>query len=134
MVTQILGIRPWLVELLFGDAFLPSVPVVRVLVLGALPLACRLVFRAGFLAYDQGILVSKVSLFGLVVSAVALILLLPAYGIVGAAWAVMIAQWLSFAMMANLAQRNLDMNLLDLFRPRAEDWRSLASGLRGLRG
>lgn len=132
--AALFALAPWLVRLLFGEAFLPSVPVVRVLVLGALPLACRLVFRAGFLAYDQGLLVSKVSLFGLVVSAVALILLLPAYGIVGAAWAVMIAQWLSFALMANLARRNLGTSLLQLFRPRAEDWRSLASGLRGLRG
>ncbi len=52
----------------------------------------------------------------------------------GAAWAVVIAQWLSFALMAILARRNLGMDLVDVFRPRAEDWRSLASGLRGLRG
>jgi O-antigen/teichoic acid export membrane protein len=123
-------LAPWLVRLLFGDAFLPSVPVVQVLVLGALPIVCKFIFRAGFLAYDQGLLVSKVSLFGLVVSAVALILLLPVYGIVGAAWAVVIAQWSSFAMMANLARRNLGMNLLDLFRPRAADWRLAAASLK----
>jgi Na+-driven multidrug efflux pump len=61
-------------------------------------------------------------------------LLLPAYGIIGAAWAVVIAQWSSFALMAILARRNLGTSLLQLFRPTAEDWGLLVGGLRRLRG
>ncbi len=123
-------LAPWLVELLFGEAFLPSVPIARVLVLGALPIACKFIFMEAFRAYDQGLLLSKASLFGLVLSAVALILLLPAYGIIGAAWAVVIAQWSSFALMAILARRNLGTSLLQLFRPTAADWRLAAASLK----
>ena len=124
------ALAPWLVELVFGEAFLPSVPVVRILLLGALPLACNLIFGVGFLGYDRGLLVSKASLIGLVVSAVGLFVLLPLYGIVGAASAVVIAQWSTSAVMAIFMRRRLEVDLVKLFRPKAADWRLAAASLK----
>jgi O-antigen/teichoic acid export membrane protein len=125
---------PWLLGLLFGSAFVEATPVVRVLLLGALPIAIREFFVLAFKAYDRSLAISKGELVTLAANAALLAALIPPFGLVGAASAYVAARWISMLYLAWLMRRELDLPLTPLLTPTRADLDRLADGTRrGLR-
>src|SRR5205823_2347271 len=76
-------LAPWIVTLLYGDAFAPAVPVLRVLLLGVTPLAIREIFNTAFKAFERPLSTTKGEVATLVVNAGCLALLVPWFGLLG---------------------------------------------------
>jgi len=122
-VALLAGLSGSLVPLLFGAPFAPAVPVIYILLLGALPFAAKLMFIQALKAWNRSLLISRAELYGLIVAAVALALLLPRFGLAGAAWSLVAAQFIAAAAMALSMTRDLGLGLGSLCRPTADDWR-----------
>ena len=94
-------ITPWLVPLIFGPAFANSVPLVRVLVIGQITSAPYLVLSKALAGQGRVRTSSWGGAAFLVVLLLALVVLTPAFGVMGAAWAGVIASSvMSAAMLA----------------------------------
>jgi antigen flippase len=114
---------PWLLPLLFGKPFAPAVPITNILLLGTLPLAAKLMFQQALKAWDRSLVVSRAELVGLCVAVIAIITLLPAFGLAGAAWSLVLSQLATALMMGFSLQRELDLPLFKLLLPTMDDWR-----------
>jgi O-antigen/teichoic acid export membrane protein len=123
---------PWLVALLFGPAFGDAVPVVRVLLLGALPIAIKEFFVLTFKAYDRALAISKGELATLAVNAALLAALIPPFGLMGAAAAYAAARWVVVIYLARLLRRELDLPLTPLLTPTRGDLDAARRGLHAL--
>jgi O-antigen/teichoic acid export membrane protein len=96
---------PWVLPLLFGAAFAPSVVVCEVLLLGLVPYALKLMYMQALKAWGHPLLVSRAEIAGLAVAAAALFLLVPGWGLLGAAAALVIAQVFTASAMGWLFHR-----------------------------
>lgn len=123
---------PWLIALLFGPAFVEATPVVRVLLLGALPIAIKEFFVLAFKAYDRALAISKGELVTLVINAVLLAALIPPFGLLGAAAAYAAARWIVVLYLAWLMRRELGLKLIPLLTPTRDDLEAARRGLRSL--
>lgn len=125
-------LAPWIVGLLYGKSFMPAVPVLRVLLLGVTPLAIRELFNTAFKAFERPLSSTKGEVMALVVNAGCLALLVPWFGLLGAAWAFVIVRWSSIFYLGWLVKRDLGLGLADLFMPRLTDWIRAKSALATL--
>jgi O-antigen/teichoic acid export membrane protein len=125
-------LAPWIVGLLYGKSFMPAVPVLRVLLLGVTPLAIRELFNTAFKAFERPLSSTKGEVMALIVNAGCLALLVPWFGLLGAAWAFVIVRWTSILYLGWLVNRDLGLGLVDLFMPRHTDWIRAKSALRTL--
>ena len=125
---------PWILEFFFGRAFLTATAVGRLLIFATLASGIKLLFSAALKGYDRALLISRAEFAGLALSAVFLALLLPRYGLIGAAWAAIISQTGTVLYMANSVRRDLGVGLVSLFRPTMEDVKLVVERLRELRG
>ena len=100
----------------------------------ALASSIKLLFSAALKGYDRALLISRAEFVGLALSAVFLALLLPRYGLIGAAWAAIISQTGTVLYMANSVRRDLGVGLVSLFRPTMADVKLVVERLRELRG
>lgn len=82
---------PWVLPLLFGAAFAPSVVVCEILLLGLVPYTLKLMYMQALKAWGHPLLVSRAEVAGLAVAAAALFALVPGWGLIGAATALVIA-------------------------------------------
>jgi O-antigen/teichoic acid export membrane protein len=112
---------PVLLRLLFGQAFGEASPVVRLLVLGVVPLALKDFFVLAFKAFDKALSLSESEIVALALNAGLLWLLVPPFGLMGAAASFVIMRWLSLGYLAWLVKRDLKIKLVPLFRPTRED-------------
>jgi O-antigen/teichoic acid export membrane protein len=115
------AVAPWVVTLLFGGAFADATPIVRILLLGALPIAIREFFVLAFKAYDRTLAISKGELATLAVNAALLASLIPLFGLIGAAAAYVATRWLSLLYLAWLMRRELALDVLPLLTPTRDD-------------
>lgn len=118
---------PWLIAFFFGAAYGQSVGMARVLILAAIPLGCNAIFAAGFKSYDLPAISSRAEMLGLGVTALALLVLLPNFQALGAAWASLLSYCVTFVYMLTQSQRRLNVRPRELFLPRWEDWHYLKS-------
>jgi O-antigen/teichoic acid export membrane protein len=125
-------LAPWIVGLLYGKSFMPAVPVLRVLLLGVTPLAIRELFNTAFKAFERPLSSTKGEVMALIVNAGCLALLVPWFGLLGAAWAFVIVRWTSILYLGWLVKRDLGLGLVALFMPRHTDWIRAKSALRTL--
>ncbi|MFD2672719.1 lipopolysaccharide biosynthesis protein [Marinicrinis sediminis] len=119
-------IAPWLLQLLYGDAFLSSVPLFRLLVMEVVIGGGVLVLAQGFMALDRPGSVAILQGIGLGLTLPLIMLLVPTYGMMGAGWAVLIATCVRFVGIC------IQYPLLLGARPPAwwfyrDDWRFLLS-------
>lgn len=121
-----LALTPWILHLFFGVKFLPATGVARVLILAAIPLGFNTVLTAGVKAMGHPLVSSLSEVIGLCVTGIALWLLLPVYGIMGAAWASLLAYCFVGALMLVMMGRQFEMKLAELFRPTSDDLRYVA--------
>jgi O-antigen/teichoic acid export membrane protein len=125
---------PLVVRLLFGDAFSDATPIVRVLLLGAVPIAVKEFFVLAFKAYDRSLAISKGELATLAANAALLAVLIPPFGLLGAATAYVAVRWLATLYLAWLVRRELGLRLTPLLMPTRADFGRLADATRrGLR-
>jgi O-antigen/teichoic acid export membrane protein len=122
---SLVPLLPWLIELFFGRTFLPSAPAARVIAVSTIPFAFKTVLHGGLRAYDRPFLVAKVETLVLAVFAAALALLLPRFGILGAAWAVLSANLAGCTLLTALVRRELGLSPAALLAPTDDDWRRL---------
>lgn len=116
---------PWLITFFFGPAYAESVGMARILILAAVPLGCNAIFTAGFKAYNLPEVSSSAEIIGLAVTALALLVLLPNFQALGAAWASLLAYSVTFVYMSAKSYRKMNVRLVELFLPSWDDWRYL---------
>jgi O-antigen/teichoic acid export membrane protein len=112
---------PFLLPLFFGAAFAGATTVAWVLIAAAVPLSLKAMMSAGFKACNEGWMVGQAEVVTLALSAVALALLVPAYGLMGAAAASVVAQGGALAFMLWRAKHALGIPPASLLVPRASD-------------
>ena len=111
----------WLVPLLFGAPFASAVLVANLLLLGLIPFAAKIMFAAALKAWDRALAIPRAEIWGLVTIAPALFLLVPDYGLYGAAIATVLAQLVSAVTLGVRLGRELDVNPLRLMHPSRDD-------------
>ncbi|MGE0715831.1 MAG: lipopolysaccharide biosynthesis protein [Alphaproteobacteria bacterium] len=119
-----------LVEALYGPEFAPAAPILAWYAVGAVAMAARVVLAQAVKAAGRPGLTLRAEAVGLVVNVVALALLLPAMGVVGAAIAYAAAQAAVALMLGSAARRVAGF---DPFRLLRDTPRDLADQLGRLR-
>jgi O-antigen/teichoic acid export membrane protein len=122
LIVVLWAVVPFLLPIVFSRPFTPAVPITNVLLLGTLPLAAKLMFQQALKAWDRSLVISRAELAGLVVAAIAIATLLPAFGIMGAAWSLVLSQLATATVMGFSVHRELRIPLLRLFIPTLQDW------------
>lgn len=123
----------WIIPLLFGAPFAPAVHVANICLVGLLPFAAKLLCAAALKACDRALAIPRAELWGLVAVAPSLLVLVPAFGLAGAAASLVIAQGVTAVLLARRLGRELDMHPLRMMVPNAEDVRLLRAAIaRGL--
>jgi len=117
----LMAISPLILRFLFGAEFVPAHLTVDVLILANIPLAGKMLLAAGFFACDRAVLVGKIEMAAVAVLGVALSVLLPTMGILGAALAVLVTNTVSFGVLIYWANRELGMSAATLFLPTRDD-------------
>lgn len=118
----LLPLNPFLVPLLFGEPFAPAATVANIMLLGLPAAGAKILFMNALKAWDKALAIGHAEVVGLASAAGALVVLLPTFGIVGAAWSLVIANVVATGVMAVSLQRSLGLPVLQLFRPTADDW------------
>jgi O-antigen/teichoic acid export membrane protein len=113
---------PWLLPWAFHEPFAPAVPIANILLIGTLPFAAKLLFQQALKAWDRSLVVGRAEIVGLSVAVIAIVVLMPAFGLIGVAWSLVLSQFAAAAMMGYSVQRELHLPVMRLFVPTAEDW------------
>ena len=112
----------WLfIPLIFGKAFAPAVLATQVLAIGILFISQRLVFSGYFKAINQMRHPVQASWTGVVITVVMDLILIPKFGILGAAWATCAAYGMTTLYLIRMAQKNLGFSLSQILILRKED-------------
>ncbi len=129
----LLVLAPWLITLVFGAPFRPAVPVLQILSLGVAPYACRVLLSQAFKALGRPKPIIFAEGLTLAAEALGLAILIPRFGIAGAASMFVLGQTLDCLVMA-LALRNwLGIGLRPLFVATTEDVRFVMARLKEMR-
>jgi O-antigen/teichoic acid export membrane protein len=115
----------YVVPLLFGSSFVGAVPLVLLLVPATIVLGMNLVLSTAFRGVGRPDVASKAELAGLVVTCVGLAVLLPRYGVYGAAVASLVAYASIHAYMAAKVRDIFGTNFKVLYVPRHDDLTAL---------
>jgi O-antigen/teichoic acid export membrane protein len=124
---------PLLIKFLFGTAFLGALTPARILVLAAVFMSTNIALAAGLNGFNRPFVPSLAQLCAAVITVVALSVLLPTLGIVGAAIASLLAYAAATAYMAGFAVSRLGVPLIDLI-PRRSDAHWLVAQCRARLG
>lgn len=114
-------LAPWLVPLIFGRAFEESAVLCQIMLLGLPFFAAKLMFIQALNAFDKSLAIGWAEAAGLVAAVASLAVLMPAIGIRGAAWALVIANVVALLAMAGMLKKRIGAPTLVLFRPTADD-------------
>jgi O-antigen/teichoic acid export membrane protein len=121
-----------IVPVAFGSAFQQAVPLLAVLMPAALMLGMNEILSTAFLGIDRPDITSKGELVGLVVTVAALSVLLPRYGVLGAAVASLLAYGSIHVYLARQARIIIGTDLKSLCIPTHDDLAALRrAGSRG---
>jgi hypothetical protein len=124
-------VNPWVIPLLFGRAFAPAVLIADVCLLGLVPYAAKLLFAAALKASDRALVIPRAEIWGLVVVAPALFLLVPQFGLIGAATSLVIAQAATALVLGQRLAEVMQVRLLSLMIPSREDFCCCATPSQG---
>lgn len=113
---------PWLINVFFGAAYGASADMARILIIAAIPWSCNTVFAAGFRSYNLPEISSWAEIFGLMVSALALLILLPKFGALGAAGASLLAYSATFLYLLMQFCKKMNVQVGSLLLPIWDDW------------
>jgi O-antigen/teichoic acid export membrane protein len=124
-------LAPVLLPPIFGAGFGPSVRMAQVLFLGTIPNGVAMVLSAGLLASGRPGLASRAQLAAAAVTVVALFLLVPALGAIGAAYASLIAYLVSALLVSLGLVRVSGLKPRDFLVPRQADLVDIVTRVRG---
>lgn len=129
----LLGIlfAPLLLPPIFGAGFGPSVRMAQVLFLATLPNGIATIMSAGLLASGRPGLASRAQLAAAAVTVVALFLLVPPLGAIGAAYASLIAYLVSALLVSLALVRVSGLKPRDFLVPRRADLVDIVTRVRG---
>lgn len=113
---------PWLIEIVFGAAYLPAGDAARILALSGIGYTLKTMLTTYMRASNRMRIVTLSEGVGIVVTVVALAALLPTLGLVGAAIAQVLAFTIPALFMAILIRRDTGLSLAGLFRFEKRDW------------
>jgi O-antigen/teichoic acid export membrane protein len=111
---------PIVIPAVYGPSFRSSIAPAEVLLLGTLFMGARLLLSGGAIALGDPWLVSKASLLALPVTVLLLCLLLPTWGLMGAALASTLAYFVELAVVVYGCRRKHAISLSNLFRLRLD--------------
>lgn len=114
-------INPWVIPLLFGKAFTPAVLIADICLLGLVPYAAKLLFAAALKASDRALVIPRAEIWGLIVVAPALFVLVPQFGLVGAATSLVLAQTATALVLGQRLAEVMQVKLLRLMLPSRDD-------------
>lgn len=80
---------PWVIQLLYGELFLDSIPVFRLLLLEVVIGGAALVLGQAFMAAGKPIILTISQAVGIVLVIPLMYVLVPQYGLIGAGWALL---------------------------------------------
>jgi O-antigen/teichoic acid export membrane protein len=115
-------VTPWILGFLFGPDFAPSAPVAYVLIAANAVLTGTLLLSAALKAYDRALLIAKAEGLDVVVTVIVLGVLVPKYGIEGAAYGMLIVNVFTFALLTYWFGRDSGIPPSRLFRVTRQDW------------
>ena len=120
-VAVLILAAPEVIALLFGAAFLPAADIARLLLLSGIAFVFRTLFASYLRAGNRMMIVSKVEAAGLILTVAALALLVPLYGLVGAAAAQLVSVTLPVFWCVALIRRVQPFDIVALLTPRRAD-------------
>ena len=125
--TAAVGIAttPVLLPLLFGRDFAAAVPLAQLLFLGSMVAGSRLLLTTGLLSLGRPGLRSVIQISGVVLTAVGLVVLIPPYGALGAATAMLISQVLTAAAYLMVFSRLSGIAIRVCLVPQKKDFRDV---------
>jgi len=126
-------ISPLAVYVVFGASFAPAIPATMVLVVAAVCLGMNQFLEEAVRGLGRPGLATVAELCGFVVTAVGLALLLPRFGILGAALASLLSYATVLIMLVVILHRRLGLRPRDLLLPRPAEVRSLLDRFRPAR-
>lgn len=115
-------LAPWLIEVVFGAAYLPAVDAARILALSGIGFTLKTMLTTYMRASNRMRVVTWSEGVGIVVTVVSLAILLPTLGLVGAAIAQLLAFTIPALLMAFLVRRTTGLSLKKLFLFEKRDW------------
>jgi len=116
------------IPLLFGNDFNAAIPATQILAIGIVFISQRLVFTGYFKAINQMQFPMQASWTGVVMTIGLDILLIPVFGIIGAAWATTIAYATTSVYLVYMAQKKLGFRLSHILFLKKSDITWLFSG------
>jgi O-antigen/teichoic acid export membrane protein len=128
----LLLVIPWLLPLIYGDAFRQSVLPAEILVVAAVLLGGKQILTGACYGLGTPFLVSQAEIASLACTVVGLLLLLRPLGIVGAALASLVAYGVSFLLLAYRLHHVHRLSLQAVLVPNGRDAAELARRLREL--
>jgi O-antigen/teichoic acid export membrane protein len=111
----------WFIPLLFGKEFSPAIPATMVLSIGIIFISQRLIFSNYFKATNNIKYVIRASWAGVAMTILFDILLIPRYGILGAAIATVVAYGTTSLLLIIQASGKLGLNMLDILLIKRSD-------------
>jgi len=121
----LMAIVPLLIAVLFGLAYEPASPSARILVIATVFLGANRVLSAGVRALNRPLTAGSADLLASVVTVAGLIILIPAFGIVGAAITSLIAYAVTTMFLSLALNRLLAVPLATLLIVRPSDFRTI---------
>ena len=100
-----------LTQVLFGDGFGEAGVVLKILILGSLPLLWINIPNQALIAADVVLPLARVYGLSVLVNVLLNIALIPRWGPVGAAIATVVCEWLNLALVVRMAQREFGLSL-----------------------
>lgn len=112
----------WLITMLYGTAFVPAVRALQVLLLGVVMLAPAKLIVSHLAGVGKSQYVSYLALSGLALTLLLDIILIPRYGMLGAAWASAAAYSCSGLLSLYWLKRHLNVGIVPSLILNKEDW------------
>ena len=107
----------WLLVTFFGAEFASAAPVTMILLLGMISQSFRDLWLVFFRSTNQSLAISRGEILGLVVSGLTMVLLIPRFGIVGAAAATVLTRLVIVGFFFRAAVTRCDIVWRELLRP-----------------
>ncbi len=122
-----------IVSILFSPAFLPAVPLFRILTIGMLARAATKQFVPFLVGTDRPGAASLSVVIGMAINLLALYLLMPRMGLPGAAWAMTLGYVAGSVMLMASFARNSDVSFWQTWHFRRSDWAVMGRMIQSLR-
>ena len=114
-------VAPWLITLVYGRPYLPAAGVLQILAVGIAPTTSGYLLAQAFKAIGRPLTIAWAESISLATCAIALVILVPALGILGAAISVVLAHTAGCVVLAIAVRRQIHAALIPLFTPSASD-------------